>query len=102
MRDKLEVVDCGNDPTLACNAARVASYLRHGSENAHTFKQIYTHFGHRCHNARLEAVGVRNLNFYNQKYGRNYGPEVAQMSKLHLEYLVMAGMYNRFHAKFFR
>ena len=101
-RDVLEVVPNNNDPTFACNSARVATYLRPASENAHTFKQIYKHFGTTCHHSRLTAVGEAVLNHYNQKYGRNFPVEWAESSKLYIEYLVCTGRYNENHSLFFR
>ena len=98
----LEMVQGNNDPTCACNSARVNTFLRPASENVHSFKLTYKHFGHRCHNSRLVAIGQATLDHYNQAYGRNYGPEWAEAPKLLIEYLVMCGRYNENHPKFFR
>ena len=98
----LEVVHDNTDPTRACNAARVNTFVRPGSENIHGFKLTYKNFGHRCHNSRLVAIGPETLAHYNRIYGKNYGPEWAEAPKLLIEYLVMCGRYNENHPKFFR
>ena len=76
--------------------------MRAASENAHTFKQIYKFFKHKAHNSRLVAVGTAKINYYDNIFGLQLGAEYAEMAKITLEYLVMVGLYNRWHAKFAR
>ena len=98
--DLFEQIQNNPDPTLAANTGRVITFLRPGSEQTHTFKNQFKNFGHRVHNSRLNAVGVRKLNYYNQLFGKSYGAEWAEMSKLNIEYLVMCGRFNEWHPKF--
>ena len=102
MRDLLEIIPSNNDRTFACNSARVATFLRPASENCHTFKLTYKSVGHRVHNSRLVAVGQAKLLHYNRLYGKNYPLEFAELPKVSLEYLAVAGRYNANHPKFFR
>ena len=98
--DLFEQIQNNPDPTLAANTGRVITFLRPGSEQTHTFKNQFKNFGHRVHNSRLNAVGVRKLAYYNQLFGKSYGAEWAEMSKLNIEYLVMCGRFNEWHPKF--
>ena len=92
-----------DNPTLAANAARMASIIRPGSENVHApLKHSNKHLGGKVHNSRLDAVGQPTLAHYNNRYGMNYGQEWAEAPKLLIEYLVTAGLYNQFHPKFHR
>ena len=63
---------------------------------------MFKYFAHRAHNSRLNAVGQNKINEYNLLYNKRYGQEWAEMSKLAVEYLVMIGRYNEWHAKFER
>jgi hypothetical protein len=65
-------------------------------------KNTYKHLGAKAHNSRLDAIGQAKLDHYNHLYGRNYGPEWAEASTLHVEYLVTAGRYNQDHPKWNR
>ena len=98
----LEQVQNNRDETRAANSARIATYLRAASENAHTFKQIYKYFKHKAHNSRLVAVGMAKINYYDRLFSKQLGAEYAEMAKINIEYLVMVGLYNRWHAKFAR
>ena len=98
----LEQVQGNQDDTRAANAGRVGTFLRAGAENTHTFKNIYRYFAHRAHNSRLNAIGAQKINYYNRRYNKHFGPEWAEMSKLNVEYLVMCGRFNEWHAKFAR
>ena len=100
--DLLEQIQNNRDPTLAANGGRIATFLRTGSEQTHLFKRQYQYFAHRVHNSRLNAVGAQTIQYYNRIFGKQLPQEFAENSKLNIEYLVMAGLYNRFHAKFSR
>ena len=100
--DRLIQVQNNRDPTRAVNSGRVTTYLRAASENAHTFKNRLQYLGHRAHNSRLVVVGRPKVNKYSRKYSIQYPDEVAEMSKLNVEYLVGVGLYNWSHAKFQR
>ena len=98
----LEQTDNNQNETIAVNSGRLATFLRASSENAHTFKRIYKFFSNQAHNSRLNAIGPNKLNYYNELYGKRYGQEWAEMSKLNIEYLMMVGRYNEWHPKFER
>ena len=103
MRDVLELVPGNQDPTLAANAARMATFCRHGSENFHApLKNQNQHLSGTAHNSRVDAIGQETLNHYNQRYDRHYGPEWAEVPLLYVEYLVAVGRYNEHHPKFSR
>lgn len=95
--DRLEQIQNNPDDYRAANSGRITTFLRPASENAHTFKNQYRFFGHKAHNSRLNAVGARKIDYYNRLYGKNYGPEWREKSKLDIEYLVMVGRYNEWH-----
>ena len=98
----MEVEEGNVSPTFAANSSRLATFLRPGSEQAHTFKQIYRLVDKRVHNSRLEMVGHQTLAHYNQMYDKNYGQEWAESPKVNIEYLVTMGRFNQNHPKFFR
>ena len=99
----LERTPNNGDETRASNTGRVNTYLRAMSEGTHgAMKNGYKMFKHQVHNSHLVAVGQAKINHYNQLFGRQYGAEWAEMPKLNIEYLVMCGLFNRFHAKFAR
>ena len=100
--DLLEQIQNNPDPTLAVNGGRVVTFARAGAENTHVFKKQYKYFGHQAHNSRLNAIGQRKITHYNRKFDKQFGREWAEMSKLNAEYLVMAGRFNQWHAKFAR
>ena len=87
---------------MAANSARIATFLRPASENMHTVKKIYKHFGAKAHTSRLDVVGADTLAYYNNRYDKNYGAEWAETPLINVEYLVMGGRYNQDHAKFLR
>ena len=69
-------------PTLAANAARVATYSRPASENVHApLHNSYQHLQGRAHNTRLEAVGQETIDHYNQLFG-----EIMVLSGLRLPF----------------
>ena len=98
----LEQIQNNHDPTLAANGGRIATFLRWGSETAHLFKRMFQYFGHQAHNSRLTPVGAQTIEKYNRIFGKQLPREFSEMSKLNIEYLVMTGLYNRWHAKFSR
>ena len=100
--DIIEQIQNNPDPTLAVNGGRVVTFSRAGAENTHVFKKQYKYFGHQAHNSRLNAISQRKITHYNRKFDKQFGREWAEMSKLNAEYLVMAGRFNQWHAKFAR
>ena len=95
------VVQGNNDPTLAANSARLATFVRAASENAHAaLKRSYKHLGGKLHHSRLDSIGQTTLNYYNNRYGMNYGPEWAEAAKVLIEVLVTSGHFNADHPKF--
>ena len=100
--DLLEQIQHNQDITMAANGGRLATYLRTGSEQAHLCKHQYKYFTHQAHNSRTNAIGIDKINSYNVRYNGQLGAEFAEMPKINAEYLVMVGLYNRWHAKFAR
>jgi hypothetical protein len=98
----LEQVPHNNDETIAANSGRIATYLRAASENTHTFKRGFKLFAHQAHNSRMNAVGHNKISYYNRRYGKNYGVDYEEQPKLQMEYMVMAGRFNEWHAKYSR
>ena len=89
--DLIEQTQNNQDDTNLANSGRVTTFARAASESTHLFKRGYRLFEHRVHNSRLDAIGARKIAFYNRLFDKNYGNEWAEMSKLNVEYLVMAG-----------
>ena len=101
--DILIPVEGNQDPTLAANTARIATFCRAASENFHApLKNTYKHLQGRAHNSRLNSVGQDVLDYYNRLFERNYGAEWAESPLLLVEYLVTVAQYNQHHPKFLR
>ena len=100
--DLLDQIENNRNETFTANSGRVPTYLRAGAECTHCLKSQFKYFGHTAHNSRLNAVGARKIAYYNRKHGRELPVEFAEMSKLNIEYLVMCGRFNQWHAKYVR
>ena len=98
----LEQEHHNTDETKAVNSGRVGTMLRAASESTHTLKQIYPFLGRRVHNSRLNVVGRQTINTYNTKFNKNFSHEWAETAKINIEYLVGAGLFNRWSPLFQR
>ena len=77
-----------NNPTFAANSARIPTSLRPAWENCHLLKKTYKQF----------VTKVK----YSRKNDVVPDAKVAETLELHMEYLVMAGIYNKDNSKYVR
>lgn len=98
----LEQVQNNTDPTRAANTGRIATFIRAGSENMHTIKETWQNLNGRANHTRILAIGPHKINYYNNKYGKQFGEEWYEQPFLNAEYLVCVGLWNRFRTKFYR
>ena len=102
-KNELEIINDNRDGVRALNSGRVCTYLRRGIENFHgAIKNTYKHLSGTLHHTYYDILGSHYINYYNNKYlpPVPLDLEWEESSAVVIDFIVVCGLHNRFHAKF--